>query len=179
MKCANTVLSCRPAWGSSVKYRQRKIYICAGCHPAVRPAQLPLLIRSRRKIKCYMENKSFHSVYRGDIFYADLEPVIGSEQGGVRPVRVIQNNKGNVHSPTVIVAVITSRMEHYRLPTHVNLDGGKCGLQHDSTIKLEQLRTLDKRRLLGYAGRVGKAKMKEVDKALEISVGTSKKPLPP
>ena len=115
-----------------------------------------------------MENKSFHSVYRGDIFYADLEPVIGSEQGGVRPVLVIQNNKGNLHSPTVIVAVITSRME-----------GGKCGLQHDSTIKLEQLRTLDKRRLLGYAGRVRKAKMKEVDKALEISVGTSKKPLPP
>lgn len=137
------------------------------------------LFVAEEKYKCYMENKSFHSVYRGDIFYADLEPVIGSEQGGVRPVLVIQNDIGNRHSPTVIVAAITGRMEHYHLPTHVNLVSGKCGLQHDSTIKLEQLRTLDKRRLLGYAGRVGKAKMKEVDRALEISVGTSKKPLPP
>lgn len=137
------------------------------------------LFVAEEKYKCYMENKPFHSVYRGDIFYADLEPVIGSEQGGIRPVLVIQNDIGNRHSPTVIVAAITSRMIHHTLPTHVNLDAGKCGLQNDSTIKLEQIRTLDKQRLLGYAGRVGKAKMKEVDKALEISVGTSKKPLPP
>ena len=126
-----------------------------------------------------MENKTFRSVYRGDIFYADLEPVIGSEQGGVRPVLVIQNDIGNRHSPTVIVAAITSRIKHRRQPTHVNLNGRQCGLHSDSTIMLEQLRTLDKQRLLGYVGSVGKAKMDEVDRALEISVGTSKKPLPP
>ena len=113
------------------------------------------------------------------IFYADLEPVIGSEQGGVRPVLVIQNDIGNRHSPTVIVAAITSRIKHRRQPTHVNLNGRQCGLHSDSTIMLEQLRTLDKQRLLGYVGSVGKAKMDEVDRALEISVGTSKKPLPP
>ena len=137
------------------------------------------LFVAEEKYTCYMENKSFHSVYRGDIFYADLEPVIGSEQGGVRPVLVIQNDIGNRHSPTVIVAAITSRIKHRCQPTHVNLNGRQCGLHSDSTIMLEQLRTLDKHRLLGYVGSVGKAKMDEVDKALEISVGTSKKPLPP
>ena len=136
------------------------------------------LFVAEEKYKCYMENKTVHSVYRGDILYADLEPVIGSEHGGVRPVLVIQNDIGNRHSPTVIVAVITSRIKR-RQPTHVNLNGRQCGLHSDSTIMLEQLRTLDKQRLLGYAGSVGKAKMKEVDKALEISIGTSKKPLPP
>ena len=125
-----------------------------------------------------MENKPFHSVYRGDIFYADLEPVIGSEQGGVRPVLVIQNDIGNRHSPTVIVAAITSRIKHRHQPTHVHLDGRQCGLPNDSTIMLEQLRTLDKQRLLGYIGSIGKAKMKEVDKALGISVGTFQKTLP-
>lgn len=120
-----------------------------------------------------MENKTFHSVYRGDIFYADLEPVIGSEQGGVRPVLVIQNDIGNRHSPTVIVAAITSRIKHRRQPTHVNLNGRHYGLHSDATVMLEQLRTLDKQRLLGYVGSVGKSKMEEVDKTLEISVGTS------
>ena len=86
---------------------------------------------------------------------------------------------GNRHSPTVIVAAITSRIKHRHQPTHVHLDGRQCGLPNDSTIMLEQLRTLDKQRLLGYIGSIGKAKMKEVDQALEISVGTSKKPLPP
>ena len=96
-----------------------------------------------------MDNDNIHSAYRGDIFYADLEPVRGSEQGGVRPVLIIQNDIGNRHSPTVIVAAITN----------------------ESTIMLEQLRTLDKRRLLGYAGTVGKGKMREVNTALEISIG--------
>ena len=118
-------------------------------------------------------------MYRGDIFYADLEPVIGSEQGGVRPVLVIQNDIGNRHSPTVIVAAITSRIKYRHQPTHVNLNGRQCGLHSDSTIMLEQIRTLDKQRLLGYVGSVGKAKMDEVDKALEISVGTTKVLLPP
>lgn len=126
-----------------------------------------------------MENKVFHSVYRGDIFYADLEPVIGSEQGGIRPVLVIQNDIGNRHSPTVIVAAITSRINHRHQPTHVHLSGRQCGLRNESTIMLEQLRTLDKQRLLGYVGSVGKHKMDEVDKALEISVGTTKELLPP
>lgn len=124
-----------------------------------------------------MENTDFHSVYRGDIFYANLEPVIGSEQGGIRPVLIIQNDIGNRHSPTVIVAAITSRIKHHRLPTHVNLDGRQCGLHNESTIMLEQLRTLDKQRLLAYVGSVGRRKMNEVDKALEISVGTAKKML--
>ena len=105
------------------------------------------------------------------IFYADLEPVRGSEQGGVRPVLIIQNDIGNRHSPTVIVAAITSRIKHHRLPTHVNLNGRQCGLHNESTIMLEQLRTLDKQRLLGYAGTVGKGKMQEVNTALEISIG--------
>ena len=83
-------------------------------------------------------------MYRGDIFYANLEPVVGSEQGGIRPVLVIQNNIGNRHSPTVIVAAITSRIKHRHQPTHVNLNGRQCGLPNDSTIMLEQLRTLDK-----------------------------------
>ncbi|MGO5096989.1 type II toxin-antitoxin system PemK/MazF family toxin [Agathobaculum sp. LCP25S3_E8] len=124
-----------------------------------------------------MENTDFHSVYRGDIFYANLEPVIGSEQGGIRPVLIIQNDIGNRHSPTVIVAAITSRIKCRRLPTHVALDGRQCGLQSESTIMLEQLRTLDKQRLLAYVGSVGRRKMNEVDKALEISVGTAKKML--
>ena len=116
-----------------------------------------------------MDNDNIHSAYRGDIFYADLEPVRGSEQGGVRPVLIIQNDIGNRHSPTVIVAAITSRIKHHRLPTHVNLNGRQCGLHNESTIMLEQLRTLDKQRLLGYAGTVGKSKMREVNTALEIS----------
>ena len=111
-----------------------------------------------------MDNDNIHSAYRGDIFYADLEPVRGSEQGGVRPVLIIQNDIGNRHSPTVIVAAITSRLKHH-------LNGRQCGLNNESTIMLEQLRTLDKRRLLGYAGTVGKGKMREVNTALEISIG--------
>ena len=83
----------------------------------------------------------------------------------------IQNDIGNRHSPTVIVAAITSRIKHHRLPTHVNLNGRQCGLHNESTIMLEQLRTLDKQRLLGYAGTVGKSKMREVNTALEISIG--------
>ena len=92
-------------------------------------------------------------------------------KGGVRPVLIIQNDIGNRHSPTVIVAAITSRIKHHRLPTHVNLNGRQCGLHNESTIMLEQLRTLDKQRLLGYAGTVGKGKMREVNTALEISIG--------
>lgn len=126
-----------------------------------------------------MESKSFYTTYRGDIFYADLEPIVGSEQGGIRPVLVIQNDRGNRHSPTVIVAAITSRIKRHRLPTHVNLSKSLCGLHSDSTVMLEQIRTLDKQRLLNYVGSVDKCKMNEVNKALEISVGTTKELSPP
>ena len=107
---------------------------------------------------------------RGDIYYANLAPVIGSEQGGIRPVLVIQNNVGNNHSPTVIVAAIRGYIKGKHQPTHV-LKGTDCGLIRDSTVLLEQLRTLDKSRLDEYMGSVGEDKMQEVDAALNVSVG--------
>ena len=118
-----------------------------------------------------MENKSFHSVYRGDIFYADLEPVIGSEQGGIRPVLVIQNDIGNRHSPTVIVAAITSQINKAKLPTHVEIRAGEHGLNKDSVVLLEQLRTVDKRRLKERIGRMDADAMEKVNEALVISLG--------
>ena len=87
------------------------------------------------------------TVKRGDIFYADLSPVVGSEQGGTRPVLIVQNDTGNRHSPTVIAAAITSQTGKARLPTHINIAGGSVGLSKDSVILLEQIRTIDKRRL--------------------------------
>lgn len=122
-----------------------------------------------------VKDKSFPTVYRGDIFYAELTPVIGSEQGGIRPVLIIQNNIGNRHSPTVIVASITSRIKRSHMPTHVNIDGNHYGLHSDSVVMLEQLRTLDKRRLLDYAGSVDNNTMREIDRALAVSVGLSDK----
>lgn len=119
-----------------------------------------------------MENKDLNSVKRGDIYYADLEPVIGAEQGGIRPVLIIQNDKGNIHSPTVIVAVISRSMRHGYIPTHIRLNGRQYGLSGKCTIKLEHIRTIDKERLLSYVGHLDKNKMDEVDLALEISVGT-------
>lgn len=122
-----------------------------------------------------MENKDFNFLFRGDIFYADLEPVTGSEQGGIRPVLIIQNDIRNRHSPTVIVASITSRIKH-PLPTHVSLDSNRCGLSHDSTIMLEQIRTLDKQRLSCYIGRIETSTMDEVEHALLVSLGIHDKP---
>ena len=111
------------------------------------------------------------SVKRGDIFYADLSPVVGSEQGGTRPVLIVQNDTGNRHSPTVIAAAITSQTGKARLPTHINIAGGSVGLSKDSIILLEQLRTLDKSRLMDKVGSLGKAQMLKIDHALEVSVG--------
>ena len=91
-------------------------------------------------------------VRRGDIFYADLSPVVGSEQGGTRPVLIIQNDTGNRHSPTVIAAAITSQTGKARLPTHINIAGGSVGLSKDSVILLEQIRTIDKIRIKRYIG---------------------------
>lgn len=118
-----------------------------------------------------MESQKKHAIQRGDIYYADLTPVVGSEQGGIRPVLIIQNDMGNRHSPTVIAAAITASRKGKHLPTHVRLCGSTCGLFRDSTVLLEQLRTLDKSRLGEYMGNVGLEKLQQVDAALEISIG--------
>lgn len=110
-------------------------------------------------------------VKRGDVFYADLSPVVGSEQGGVRPVLVIQNDIGNKYSPTVIIAAITSQINKAKLPTHVEITGQEYGLPKDSVILLEQIRTIDKKRLREKVGRFDKEMMNYVDDALNISVG--------
>ncbi len=110
-------------------------------------------------------------IKRGDIFYADLSPVVGSEQGGVRPVLIIQNNVGNRYSPTIIAGAITSRLTKAKLPTHVEVRQGQFGLQKDSVILLEQLRTLDKRRLREKLGNLDRDTQQKVDKALLISLG--------
>ena len=109
------------------------------------------------------------SVKRGDIFYADLSPVVGSEQGGTRPVLIVQNDTGNRHSPTVIAAAITSQTGKARLPTHINIAGGSVGLSKD--ILLEQIRTMDKRRLREHMGHLDETQMAMVDDAIAVSFG--------
>ncbi len=111
------------------------------------------------------------SVKRGDIYYADLSPVVGSEQGGLRPVLIIQNDVGNRYSPTVIAAAITSRMGKTRMPTHIDVYADKTGLAKDSVILLEQIRTLDKRRLKEKMGHLDDALMREVNTAIAVSFG--------
>ncbi|SHJ15667.1 mRNA interferase MazF [Clostridium amylolyticum] len=110
-------------------------------------------------------------VKRGDIFYADLSPVIGSEQGGIRPVIIIQNDIGNKYSPTVIVAAITSQINKAKLPTHVEISSEEYGLNKDSVVLLEQVRTLDKKRLKEKIGHMTDSDMEKVDKSLLISIG--------
>jgi mRNA interferase MazF len=110
-------------------------------------------------------------VKRGDIFYADLSPVVGSEQGGIRPVIIIQNDVGNKYSPTVIVAAITSQINKAKLPTHVEISSEAYGLNKDSVVLLEQVRTLDKRRLKEKIGHMTDEDMALVDEALLISIG--------
>jgi mRNA interferase MazF len=111
------------------------------------------------------------SVRRGDIYYADLSPVVGSEQGGIRPVLIVQNNVGNRHSPTVIAAAITSQIGKARLPTHIELSARTYGLSRDSVILLEQVRTIDKKRLKERMGRLDESLMDRVDSALTVSFG--------
>ena len=111
------------------------------------------------------------NVHRGDIYYADLSPVVGSEQGGVRPVLIVQNDTGNRHSPTVIAAAITSQLGKAKLPTHIALAAQGSGLPRDSVILLEQIRTLDKKRLRERMGRVDGAVMEKVDAAIAVSFG--------
>jgi mRNA interferase MazF len=111
------------------------------------------------------------SVKRGDIYYADLSPVVGSEQGGLRPVLIIQNDVGNRYSPTVIAAAITSRLGKNRLPTHIDVYADRVGLVKDSVILLEQVRTLDKRRLKEKMGHLDEDMMVQVNRAIAVSVG--------
>ena len=111
------------------------------------------------------------NVKRGDIYYSDLSPVVGSEQGGVRPVLIVQNDTGNKHSPTVIAAAITSQINKARLPTHIEL-GAECyGLTKDSVVLLEQIRTIDKRRLKERMGQIDETLMNRVDNAIAVSFG--------
>ena len=112
-------------------------------------------------------------IRRGDIFNCDLSPVVGSEQGGSRPVIVIHNNVGNEHSPTVIIASITSKTEKVMLPTHIYINNKKCGLEKESLILLEQIRTIDRSRLAGYRGHLSHTEMITINKALLISIGLS------
>ena len=113
------------------------------------------------------------NIKRGDIFYADLSPVVGSEQGGLRPVLIIQNDVGNRYSPTVIAAAITSRMSKTRMPTHIDIYADKVGLAKDSVILLEQVRTLDKKRLKEKMGHLDDGIMSEVNSAIAVSFGLS------
>ena len=113
------------------------------------------------------------NVKRGDIYYADLSPVVGSEQGGLRPVLIIQNDIGNRYSPTVIAAAITSRMEKNKLPTHIEVYAARVGLPRDSVILLEQIRTLDKRRLRERIGHLNENEMQRVNEAISVSFGLS------
>lgn len=110
-------------------------------------------------------------VKRGDIFYADLSPVVGSEQGGVRPVLVVQNDVGNKFSPTVIISAITSQINKAKLPTHIEINADDYGLAKDSVILLEQIRTIDKKRLREKIGRLDDDLMVKVDEALAVSFG--------
>jgi len=111
------------------------------------------------------------TIRRGDIYYADLSPVVGSEQGGIRPVLIVQNDVGNKHSPTVIAAAITSRMGKTKLPTHIDVFAEKVGLQKDSVILLEQMRTIDKKRLGEKMGHLDDETMNAVNDAITISLG--------
>jgi len=113
------------------------------------------------------------NIKRGDIYYADLSPVVGSEQGGLRPVLIVQNDVGNKYSPTVIAAAITSRMGKTKLPTHIDVVGQDAGLSRDSVILLEQIRTLDKKRLKEKMGHLDEATMTSVNSAIEVSFGLS------
>lgn len=111
------------------------------------------------------------TVKRGDIFYADLSPVVGSEQGGIRPVLIVQNDVGNKYSPTVIAAAITSRINKAKMPTHIELSANLYGLNKDSVVLLEQIRTIDKRRLREKIGRLNNGMMTRVNTALFVSFG--------
>lgn len=116
-----------------------------------------------------------NQIKRGDIYYADLSPVVGSEQGGIRPVLIIQNDIGNRHSPTVIAAAITSQLNKTRLPTHIEVNASDYGLTKNSIVLLEQVRTLDKRRLREKMGHLDIGSMSRINQALSVSFGLEEK----
>lgn len=120
-----------------------------------------------------------HNIKRGDIFYADLSPVVGSEQGGIRPVLIVQNNIGNRHSPTVIAAAITSQVNKANMPTHITLGARSFGLTRDSVVLMEQIRTLDKKRLREKMGTLDEANMRRIDQAIAVSFGLTGAGQPP
>jgi len=134
---------------------------------------LDITLRSgvTRNLSAPIEQEAAQTVRRGDIYYADLSPVVGSEQGGMRPVLIVQNNVGNKHSPTVIAAAITSQIGKARLPTHIELSARTYGLSRDSVVLLEQVRTIDKRRLRERMGRLDDDLMDQVNTALSVSFG--------
>lgn len=121
-----------------------------------------------KRISCW--NEGCVKMRRGDIYYADLRPVIGSEQGGIRPVLIVQNDVGNRHSPTIICAAITSKMNKAKLPTHIELSAGRYDMVKDSVILLEQLRTIDKKRLKDKVCHLDDDIMKKVNQGLKISL---------
>lgn len=110
-------------------------------------------------------------IKRGELYFADLSPIVGSEQGGVRPVLIVQNDVGNRYSPTVIAAAVTTRLSKAKLPTHIRIDAKGSGLARDSMVLLEQIRTLDKSRLGARIGEVDAKTLEEVDRALKVSLG--------
>ena len=116
------------------------------------------------------------SVKRGEIYYADLSPVVGSEQGGIRPVLIVQNDVGNKYSPTVIAAAITSQKDKAKLPTHIELNAESCGLSKNSVVLLEQVRTIDKKRLKEKMGELPPEAMSNVNSAISISFGLTNRP---
>ena len=121
--------------------------------------------------KYHTERETVMTIKRGDIYYADLSPVVGSEQGGLRPVLIVQNDVGNKYSPTVIAAAITSQVGKTRLPTHIDVIADRFGLAKDSVILLEQIRTIDKQRLKEKMGHLDDSVMKRVNDAIGVSFG--------
>ncbi len=128
-------------------------------------------MRGKNKYERKIKGDFNMTVKRGDIYYADLSPVVGSEQGGVRPVLIVQNDVGNRFSPTVIAAAITSQRDKTNLPTHIEVDARNCGLAKDSIVLLEQVRTIDKRRLREKMGALDGGDMGKVNEALSVSFG--------
>ena len=118
-------------------------------------------------------------VHRGEVFYADLSPVVGSEQGGIRPVLIVQNEIGNRHSPTVIAAAITSRLDKARLPTHINIRAADTGLAKDSVVLLEQIFTIDKERINSFMGMTSEWEMTQIEKALKCSLALDRENMNP
>ena len=129
-------------------------------------------LRENSECKLIPESDTMN-IRRGEIYYADLSPVVGSEQGGIRPVLIVQNDVGNKYSPTVIAAAITSQRFKTKLPTHISVNADDCGLAKDSVVLLEQVRTLDKQRLREKMGVLDDSDMSRIDRALTVSFGLS------